>query len=109
MKTTPWTRRRYFSVGVSGLAACAILTGTCAYAAHPVIKVGHISPNRAADVVRRSDNLKAPSATILAIASTHLDTVVGQWQNAGGAFDLKIVGNAGQPDFALTDAHKPLA
>ena len=46
MKTsrTPWSRRRFMAGTALTLAAPAILTSSRAYAANPVIKVGHVSP-----------------------------------------------------------------
>ncbi|WP_300019881.1 ABC transporter substrate-binding protein [uncultured Roseobacter sp.] len=43
-KITPWSRRRFLAGSALTLAAPAILTSTRAYAANPVIKVGHVSP-----------------------------------------------------------------
>lgn len=43
-KITPWSRRRFLAGSALTLAAPAILTNTRAYAADPVIKVGHVSP-----------------------------------------------------------------
>ncbi|WP_299961333.1 ABC transporter substrate-binding protein [uncultured Roseobacter sp.] len=43
-KFTPWSRRRFLAGSALTLAAPAILTSTRAYAANPVIRVGHVSP-----------------------------------------------------------------
>ncbi|WP_299784193.1 ABC transporter substrate-binding protein [uncultured Roseobacter sp.] len=43
-KITPWSRRRFLAGSALTLAAPAILTSTRAYAANPVIRVGHVSP-----------------------------------------------------------------
>ncbi|WP_298918926.1 ABC transporter substrate-binding protein [uncultured Roseobacter sp.] len=43
-KITPWSRRRFLAGSALTLAAPAALTSTRAYAANPVIKVGHVSP-----------------------------------------------------------------
>ncbi|MGH1576473.1 ABC transporter substrate-binding protein [Planktotalea sp.] len=44
MTKTPWTRRTFLTASAAGLAAPAILTSTRAYAANPVIRIGHVSP-----------------------------------------------------------------
>ena len=81
-----------------------------------------------ADVIKRADDLEDPASIVSAIASTNLDTMVGnvnwdngpinnvtktplvagQWQKEGDAFDLKIVANAGQPGIPLTGELKLL-
>lgn len=43
-KITPWSRRRFLAGSALTLTAPAILTSTRAYAANPVIRVGHVSP-----------------------------------------------------------------
>ena len=43
-KIKPWSRRRFLAGGALTLAAPAILTSGRAYAANPVIRVGHVSP-----------------------------------------------------------------
>ncbi|MGC3939593.1 ABC transporter substrate-binding protein [Roseobacter sp. EG26] len=43
-KITSWSRRRFLAGSALTLAAPAALTSTRAYAANPVIKVGHVSP-----------------------------------------------------------------
>lgn len=43
-KQTHWSRRGFLAAGAATLAAPAILTSSRAYAANPVIKVGHVSP-----------------------------------------------------------------
>jgi branched-chain amino acid transport system substrate-binding protein len=43
-RTSTWTRRSFVAGGAVALAAPALLSGGRAYAANPVIKVGHVSP-----------------------------------------------------------------
>ena len=43
-KTRPWSRRRFLTGSALSLAAPAILASGRAYAANPVVKVGHVSP-----------------------------------------------------------------
>ena len=43
-KTSTWTRRSFVAGGALALATPAILSGSRAYAANPVISIGHVSP-----------------------------------------------------------------
>lgn len=75
-----------------------------------------------ADVIQRADDLDDPAAIVDAIASTNMDTIVGnvnwsngpvknvcktplvagQWQRENGEFDLKIVTNKQAPMIPVT-------
>jgi branched-chain amino acid transport system substrate-binding protein len=44
MKQIPWSRRGFIAGSAAVMAAPAILTTTRAYAANPVIRIGHVSP-----------------------------------------------------------------
>jgi branched-chain amino acid transport system substrate-binding protein len=44
LKHTPWSRRGFLVGSTAAIAAPAILTSSRAYAANPVIRIGHVSP-----------------------------------------------------------------
>lgn len=127
-----WSPDHPFSSSLTGASARELTDGFTSATGRPwtqPIGFKHALFEVVADVVSRSEDLEDPASIVSAIAATNLDTIVGnvnwangpinnvtktplvagQWQKEGDAFDLKIVGNAGQPDIALTGELKLLS
>ncbi|UPH71764.1 ABC transporter substrate-binding protein [Abyssibius alkaniclasticus] len=126
-----WSPDHPFSSSLTGVSARDLTAGYTSATGRPwtqPIGFKHALFEVVADVVQRSEDLEDPAAIVAAIASTNLDTIVGnvnwdngpinnvtktplvagQWQKAGDGFDLKIVANAGQPHIPLTGELKLL-
>ena len=127
-----WSPDHPYSSSLTGVSARALTEGFTSATGRPwtqPIGFKHALFEVVADVVARAEDLEDPAAIVAAIASTNLDTMVGnvnwdngpinnvtktplvagQWQKEGDGFDLKIVGNAGQPEIALTGELKLLS
>jgi branched-chain amino acid transport system substrate-binding protein len=126
-----WSPDHPYSSSLTGISARDLTTGYTSATGRPwtqPIGFKHALFEVVADVIKRADDLEDPAAIVSAIASTNLNTMVGnvnwdngpinnvtktplvagQWQKEGDAFDLKIVANAGQPDIPLTGELKLL-
>lgn len=126
-----WSPDHPFSSSLTGVSARDLTAGYTSATGRPwtqPIGFKHALFEVVADVIKRSEDLEDPAAIVAAIASTNLDTIVGnvnwdngpinnvtktplvagQWQKAGDGFDLKIVANAGQPHIPLTGKLKLL-
>lgn len=120
-----WSPDHPFSSSLTGVSARDLTAGYTSATGRPwtqPIGFKHALFEVVADVIKRAEDLEDPAAIVAAIASTNLDTMVGnvnwdngpinnvtktplvagQWQREGDGFDLKIVANAGQPDIPLT-------
>jgi branched-chain amino acid transport system substrate-binding protein len=126
-----WSPGHPFASSLTGASARALAEGYTAASGRPwtqPIGFKHALFEVVADVVRRADDLEDPAAIVAAVASTNVDTIVGnvnwangpinnvtktplvagQWQKEGDAFDLKIVANSAAPEIPLTGALKLL-
>ena len=126
-----WSPDHPYSSSLTGISARDLTTGYTSATGRPwtqPIGFKHALFEVVADVIKRADDLEDPASIVSAIASTNLDTMVGnvnwdngpinnvtktplvagQWQKEGDAFDLKIVANAGQPGIPLTGELKLL-
>lgn len=120
-----WSPDHPYSSSLTGISARDLTTGYTSATGRPwtqPIGFKHALFEVVADVIKRADDLEDPASIVSAIATTNLDTMVGnvnwdngpinnvtktplvagQWQKDGDGFDLKIVANAGQPDIPLT-------
>jgi branched-chain amino acid transport system substrate-binding protein len=127
-----WSPDHPYSSSLTGISARDLTAGYTSATGRPwtqPIGFKHALFEVVADVIKRAEDLEDPASIVSAIASTNLDTMVGnvnwdngpinnvtktplvagQWQKEGDGFDLKIVGNAGQPDIALTGELKLLS
>ncbi|KEJ88928.1 ABC transporter substrate-binding protein [Sulfitobacter donghicola DSW-25 = KCTC 12864 = JCM 14565] len=126
-----WSPDHPYSSSLTGISARDLTSGYTAATGRPwtqPIGFKHALFEVVADVIKRADDLEDPASIVSAIASTNLDTMVGnvnwdngpinnvtktplvagQWQKEGDAFDLKIVANAGHSDIPLTGELKLL-
>jgi branched-chain amino acid transport system substrate-binding protein len=126
-----WSPDHPYSSSLTGVSARDLTNGYMSATGRPwtqPIGFKHALFEVVADVIKRAEDLEDPASIVSAIASTNLDTIVGnvnwdkgpinnvtktplvagQWQREGDAFDLKIVANAGQPDIPLTGELKLL-
>jgi branched-chain amino acid transport system substrate-binding protein len=126
-----WSPDHPYSSSLTGISARDLTTGYTSATGRPwtqPIGFKHALFEVVADVIKRADDLEDPTSIISAIASTNLDTMVGnvnwangpinnvtktplvagQWQKEGDAYDLKIVANAGNPGIPLTGELKLL-
>lgn len=127
-----WSPDHPYSSSLTGVSARDLTTGYTAATGRPwtqPIGFKHALFEVVADVIKRAEDLEDPASIVSAIASTNLDTMVGnvnwdngpinnvtktplvagQWQKEGDGFDLKIVANAGQPEIPLTGELKLLS
>jgi len=126
-----WSPDHPFSSSLTGVSARELTADYTSATGRPwtqPIGFKHALFEVVADVIQRAEDLEDPASIVSAIASTDLDTMVGnvnwdngpidnvtktplvagQWQKEGDAFDLKIVANAGQPEIPLTGELKLL-
>lgn len=126
-----WSPDHPYSSSLTGVSARDLTNGYTSATGRPwtqPIGFKHALFEVVADVIKHAEDLEDPASIVSAIASTNLDTIVGnvnwdngpinnvtktplvagQWQREGDAFDLKIVANAGQPDIPLTGELKLL-
>lgn len=119
-----WTPTHPFSSSMTGDSAKALADGYVAASGRPwtqPIGFKHALFEVVRDVVSRSADLDDPMATIDAIKSTNLSTIVGnvnwangpvpnvtktplvagQWQKAGDALDLVVTHNSAAPDIPV--------
>ncbi len=120
-----WSPHHPFTSSVTGASASDLANGYTAATGRPwtqPIGFKHALFEVAANVISRAADLDDPYAIVEAIASTSLDTIVGnvdwsngpinnvtktplvagQWQQDGDAMDLKIVANSAAPNIPLT-------
>ncbi len=120
-----WSPDHPFSSSLTGVSARGLADGFTASTGRPwtqPIGFKHALFEVVADVIKRAEDLEDPDAIIAAIASTNLDTMVGnvnwdngpinnvtktplvagQWQRDGDNMELKIVANAGHPEIETT-------
>ncbi len=120
-----WSPAHPYSSSLTGSTARELAEGYSAESGRPwtqPIGFKHALFEVTADVIRRSADLEDPRAIIDAIATTDLDTIVGninwangpinnvtktklvagQWQLDENGFDLKIVANSHAPEIPLT-------
>ena len=90
MKTskTPWSRRRFMAGSALTLAAPAILTSGRAYAANPVIKVGHVSP--------RTGPLAGFAEADDYVLEAVNQAIAGGLENNGKAYTIEIISKDSQ-------------
>ncbi len=90
MKTpkTPWSRRRFLASSALTLAAPAILSSSRAYAANPVIKIGHVSP--------RTGPLAGFAEADDYVLDAVNQAIAGGLQNNGKAYTIEIVSKDSQ-------------
>lgn len=90
MKTskTPWSRRRFMAGTALTLAAPAILTSSRAYAANPVIKVGHVSP--------RTGPLAGFAEADDYVLDAVNQAIAGGLENNGKAYTIEIISKDSQ-------------
>ena len=121
-----WSPDHPYNSSLTGQSAAEVANGYSAATGRPwtqPIGFKHALFEVAANVISRADDLGDPSAIVSAIASTNLDTIVGnvnwangpvknvtktklvsgQWQKqSDGKMDLKIVDNATAPSIPVT-------
>lgn len=90
MKTSkiPWSRRRFMAGSALTLAAPAILTSGRAYAANPVIKVGHVSP--------RTGPLAGFAEADDYVLEAVNQAISGGLENNGKAYTIEIISKDSQ-------------
>ena len=90
MKTskTPWSRRQFIAGTALTLAAPAILTSGRAYAANPVIKVGHVSP--------RTGPLAGFAEADDYVLDAVNQAIAGGLENNGKAYTIEIISKDSQ-------------
>lgn len=126
-----WSPNHPFSSSLTGASAKDLADGYTAETDRPwtqPIGFKHALFEVAADVIKRADDLEDPEAIVAAIASTNVDTIVGnvnwangpinnvtktplvagQWQKDGDGMDLKIVANSAAQNIPLTGELKLL-
>jgi branched-chain amino acid transport system substrate-binding protein len=126
-----WSPHHPFSSSLTGASAAELANGYTADTGRPwtqPIGFKHALFEVVADVIKRAEDLEDPVAIVSAIASSNLDTIVGnvnwangpinnvtktplvagQWQKEGDKFDLKIVSNSSAPNIPLTGELKLL-
>lgn len=126
-----WSPHHPFASSLTGASAHDLAMGYTAATGRPwtqPIGFKHALFEVVADVIKRSEDLEDATSITKAIASTKLDTIVGnidwsngpinnvtktplvagQWQREGDAFDLKIVANAAAPNIPKTGEMKLL-
>ncbi|OSP55611.1 ABC transporter substrate-binding protein [Pseudoruegeria sp. SK021] len=120
-----WSPNHPFASSLTGASARELAEGYTLATGRPwtqPIGFKHALFEVVADVIQRASDLEDPEAIVEAIATTNLNTIVGnvdwatgpinnvtktplvagQWQNDGDGFDLKIVANALAPEIPLT-------
>ncbi|MBU2865799.1 ABC transporter substrate-binding protein [Pacificibacter marinus] len=127
-----WSPNHPFNSSLTGASSKELADGFTAATGRPwtqPIGFKHALFEVVADVVKRAEDLEDPAAIVSAIASTNLNTIVGnvdwstgpinnvtktplvagQWQRDGDGMDLKIVANSAHPDIPLTGELKLLS
>lgn len=120
-----WSPNHPFSSSLTGASAKQLADGYTAETGRPwtqPIGFKHALFEVVADVIKRAEDLEDPASITAAIASSNLDTVVGnvnwangpinnvtktplvagQWQRDGDTMDLKIVANDAHPEIPKT-------
>ena len=87
-KNAPWSRRGFLLGGAATLAAPALLRGTRAYAANPVIKVGHVSP--------RTGPLAGFAEADEYVLKAISEVFAGGLENNGKAYSVEIISKDSQ-------------